>query len=585
VTRSYGNGGGWGGSILDADFRPGEGSFYAPITTHCGTVMAIAPPRKAPTSFEAPAVSTPAPPQPRAKTPNRIILFTAVGGGVLAFLLLAVALVLILKSGGSKSSVEAKGQLQQPHKVEPRTQRAVQETPASTDVPAQQKPPSYWINRLKQDEPVHSESIEALAKMGTSAVPDLLKAFKSQGSAVCRGVIEVLGRMGPAAKDSVDALIPELVGPNCKEAAEALGLVGPASRRAVSYLFIVLEKRGESALLARVLGQIDPEASTLYGNFQELRRNIQVGEAKYDLAKTRYESEKDAGITPERTRELLMQIAKRSQSISDMKRQVADIVVALSNGTYSKISDNQLALQNTAVPAKESSAGEQRAKLLAELEAKERDALAALQEENRQLEAALEQLRKEEAALRKNPRFGDPFNKQAMSQFNNLLKQQRALASKIQKTRESLDQKISDFEQERRKISVQFSAPADPKFVEHKGLLYSQEELDCLKAYEKEHASPRKVAASYMKSLIAKGLVSRPAFAGFFKNPKGNDSYAVAYKVSSVNGRKVLGDTVHLYVFKDKQGDWRVSAFSQDGVHVMLGPPPREFQPVPDPGK
>lgn len=112
-----------------------------------------------------------------------------------------------------------------------------------------------------------------------------------------------------------------------------------------------------------------------------------------------------------------------------------------------------------------------------------------------------------------------------------------------------------------------------------------QPKVEEAKPAPKKEATPRSVADGYMKSLVGKGLVSRPTFNGFYKNPKGKDAYAVAYKVASVNGRKVLGDTVHLYVFKDKQGDWRISAFSQDGVHVMLGPPPRGFQAVPDPGK
>jgi hypothetical protein len=96
---------------------------------------------------------------------------------------------------------------------------------------------------------------------------------------------------------------------------------------------------------------------------------------------------------------------------------------------------------------------------------------------------------------------------------------------------------------------------------------------------------PRSIADDYMKSLEKKKLLSSPVFTGFYKNPKGRDSYAVAYKVVSVNGKKVLGDTVHLYILKDKQGDWRISAFSEDEVHVMLGPPPTGFQPVADPGK
>jgi hypothetical protein len=236
-------------------------------------------------------------------------------------------------------------------------------------------------------------------------------------------------------------------------------------------------------------------------------------------------------------------------------------------------------------PSKSNSEDQQRAKLLAELAVKKREALPALQEETRQLEEALKRLREEETILRQNPRFGDPFNKQVMSQFNNLLKKQRALANKVQNSRDNLEQKIADFEQERRKILLKFPMPGDTKLIEHRGLLYTQEELNQQIAYEKDHADPRTVADSYLKSLAAKGIVSRPKLAGFYNNPKGEDSLVVAYTVASVNGRQVLGNTVHVYVFKDKGGYWQLSAFSQDGVHVMLGPPPSEFQRVRDPSE
>ena len=225
----------------------------------------------------------------------------------------------------------------------------------------------------------------------------------------------------------------------------------------------------------------------------------------------------------------------------------------------------------------------QRTTLLAEVEAKKREALPALEEESRQLEAAMERLRKEEAALRKNPRFGDLFNKEVTSQFNSLMKNQRALTIKIQKAQDGLDRKVSDFEQERRKIVLKYPESSDPKLTEYKGLLRTPDELNRQKAYEKEHADHKTVADAYMKSLVAKKTVGSPKFSGFFKNPKGEDSFAAAYKVSSVNGNKVLGDTVHMYVFKDKQGYWQISAFSQDGVHVRFGPPPKEFQQVPTP--
>lgn len=239
----------------------------------------------------------------------------------------------------------------------------------------------------------------------------------------------------------------------------------------------------------------------------------------------------------------------------------------------------------TKKPPNEVGAGDPRKKLLAEVEAKKREALPDLEDECKRHEAALEQLRKEEAVLRQNPRFGDPFNKELVARFNALLKKQRALAIDIQKARDVLDQKVLDFEQERRKIFVKFPASGDPKFVEHKGLIYTQAEFDQFKAYERDHADPRIVAESYMNSIAAKGLVNGQKIAGFFKNPKSADSFAVSFTVASANGRKVLGNTVHVFVFKDKQGFWQISAFSQDGVHVMLGTPPREFPQVADPSE
>lgn len=69
----------------------------------CGTALAIPAPQTA-APFGDLSVPTPPTPRPRAKMPNRIILFAAIGGGVLVFLLLAVVLIVVLKSGGTKTA-------------------------------------------------------------------------------------------------------------------------------------------------------------------------------------------------------------------------------------------------------------------------------------------------------------------------------------------------------------------------------------------------------------------------------------------------------------------------------------------------
>ena len=84
----------------------------------CGTALTIPIPQNAPAPFESLPVPTPATPNPRAKTPNRTILFAAVGGGVLVFLLLAVVLVVVLKSGDSQSSVKVSVNWKTPNGVE-----------------------------------------------------------------------------------------------------------------------------------------------------------------------------------------------------------------------------------------------------------------------------------------------------------------------------------------------------------------------------------------------------------------------------------------------------------------------------------
>jgi len=100
----------------------------------------------------------------------------------------------------------------------------------------------------------------------------------------------------------------------------------------------------------------------------------------------------------------------------------------------------------------------------------------------------------------------------------------------------------------------------------------------------KETSNPvtiaRQTADDYVKSVENKGLLRLAVFAGIYKNPKGVDSYAVCYTVSEVNRKPVTNQPVHVFAFKDNGGEWRISTFSADGVHVALGLPPTGFTKV-----
>ena len=227
-------------------------------------------------------------------------------------------------------------------------------------------------------------------------------------------------------------------------------------------------------------------------------------------------------------------------------------------------------------------AKQQRTKLLAEIESKRKEQLAAAEAEQKQNEAAIEKLRQKEVILRANPRFGDLFDKQAAAQFNAFQQESRALAAKLQKSKEEWDRKWIDLEQERRRSLVKFPEPGDPRLSEHKNLLYTAEELEQVKTYEREHATPRAAANAYIKALEDKGNLTRDkniltrdtGYAGLYKNTKAEDSYVVCYNTPPVGG---FPQPVHVYVLKDKEGYWQVVPLSTDGIHVMRGPPPTGY--------
>lgn len=125
------------------------------------------------------------------------------------------------------------------------------------------------------------------------------------------------------------------------------------------------------------------------------------------------------------------------------------------------------------------------------------------------------------------------------------------------------------------------------KFEESSSEAVDSPKVDTKPEQPKEAPNPvaiaRQTADDYVQSIEKKGLLRRAVYTGIYKNPKGEDSYAVCYTVSEVNRKPVTNQLVHVFAFKDKAGEWRISAFSSDGVHVALGPPPRGFTKVANP--
>jgi HEAT repeat protein len=110
-------------------------------------------------------------------------------------------------------------------------------------------------------------AVEALVRIGESAVPALGEALKDQGEWVRVGAAEALGRIGPEAKSAVPALVEalkdQIVGVR-RRAAEALGIIGSEAKSAVPALVEAL--KGQDAEVregaAEALGRIGPEAKS-----------------------------------------------------------------------------------------------------------------------------------------------------------------------------------------------------------------------------------------------------------------------------------------------------------------------------------
>jgi len=413
-------------------------------------------------------------------------------------------------------------------------------------------------------------SIPLPAPKSPDAVGELLAKLKNADVSTAKSIIVDLGNLGPSARDAVDALELQLFGPNWQEAAKSLGQIGPGARKAVPSLVIVFHKRLDYSRLAGILDEIDAAAAKQVRRLIQIGNEVSIAEANRELLKVRYESEKLSGITPERTRELLGEVAKLSQALSMLSTEKLNIYNGLAGGT------NQP--KNTGSPT-------EREKLLAQWQKKKEETLRGLEENHQKLEQRMESVRKQVDAILQDPRW-DPANKQMASRYNDLVKEEKAIRADLKNPQQSLQDRIAKAsvaaEMERRKIIAQFPLPGDPTYTEYKGLLYTLAELEQHQAYEKDHLTPRAVADAYLRAASNQGLVRQPVFAGLFRNPKSPDTLAVAFKVSSVKGKQVMGNTVHVFVYQDNWQFWQVSQVAADGVNILLGAPPTGYVPAPE---
>jgi hypothetical protein len=556
----------------------------------CGTALAIPALQKDPTPFDDLSVPTSATSRPRAKTPNRTILFAAVGGGVLAVLLLAVVLVLVLKSGGSKSSVEVSVNWKTANGVE------FDDNPVAVLIPKGMK------EKIDQFAPIY-------------AGEDYEKAF-SKDFRKC-GAYLAVGVGGKAWFENVPrGSYTLIVFPN-------------------SFMGTIDEGIGEDEA-RRAEQQLQPFFTRVRLDFLRkkpvLIRDIEVKDSVVDVrhefpkrTKLSKGAEGNAGGAEKLSKPPVVQNPKdtvaeevrREERRKEVERAIQDAEPLQAPAIVKGQINNALpfAQQMWDLATNEFKLQAAKGKVFRS-RFDQKDQAAVLKwffARNSFVGPGKYDFKTGEYTL--DPVLWQEYyaESEALGKLRPettdscvLLMQFKVDAATAEQWRAKMEKKafaltvwyrLKEVKRAARKenphwtdgrLAYDIAFVADVlKFEEsaEEAPAQPQPKVEEGKPAPKQEATPRSIADNYMKSLEKKGLIRGPVHAGLYKNPKGNDSYAVAYKVSSVNGRTVLGDTVHLYVFKDKQGDWRISAFSQDGVHVMLGPPPRGFQPVPDPGK
>ena len=136
-----------------------------------------------------------------------------------------------------------------------------------------------------------------------------------------------------------------------------------------------------------------------------------------------------------------------------------------------------------------------------------------------------------------------------------------------------LDKDEAAYDQEVRKIIRDHPMPGDPKLIDQRGVLYTQEEYRRVQA-ERLHRDPQKLAESHILELMSKNVVSSATYRGITYYQKDKGLAAVSYQIDAVvQGRTFRNQLVYVTVQKD--GDfWQIVLATGEGIELSLGRPP-----------
>jgi hypothetical protein len=132
--------------------------------------------------------------------------------------------------------------------------------------------------------------------------------------------------------------------------------------------------------------------------------------------------------------------------------------------------------------------------------------------------------------------------------------------------------KMVALEMEKREILQKYPQEGEPSFTRYKGRLLTEGELESVKAFEQEHASPRAAADSYVL-LLTSLRVWNPVYSGTYPHKYRGDVVAVYYLTEKPDTRRVYVATC-----KTSEGLWFVCPRAGQRDNLVTGKPPLIFE-------
>src|SRR5262245_27068730 len=183
-----------------------------------------------------------------------------------------------------------------------------------SEIQHQGHPLTYWLKLLgSEEEPAQQEAVEALSRLGQTAVAELIKALKDDDWQVRNQAAVALGAIGPEAKAAVPALIDVLQEEDKyfrSHGAVALGKIGREARAAVPALIKALKDKEEDVRreAAAALGRMGSEAREAVADLVELLKDPRIpvrngpGGANRQPEVAPHQTERPPRDSPERVR-------------------------------------------------------------------------------------------------------------------------------------------------------------------------------------------------------------------------------------------------------------------------------------------